>query len=73
VDLNLVIFRRYPARIHAELAKSALEAYDVPAAIDGGEVNSARQMPGRRINLMVRAEDVDRARQILGPEEQFQD
>jgi hypothetical protein len=40
VDLNLVILRRYPTRIHAELAKSALEAYDVPSAIDGGEETS---------------------------------
>jgi hypothetical protein len=73
VDLKLVILRRYPARIHAELAKSALEAYDIPAAIDAGGMNSYHETPVFPINLMVRLEDVERALEILGPEETFTD
>ena len=64
MDLELVILRRYPARIHAELAKSALEAYGVPATIDGGEGRRYRGSPAFPINLIVRVEDVETALEI---------
>jgi hypothetical protein len=55
--------------IHAELAKSALEAYEIEAAINGGP-QPVRPEIGT-IDLMVREEDVEAALEILGPEERF--
>ena len=71
MDSSLVILRSYPARLHAELAKSALEAGEIEAFIRGGDVNSARWVPGAPIELWVRSEDVERANEILGDEETF--
>ena len=73
VDSEFVILRRYPARIHAELAKSALEAYGVPATIHGSGGGRYGESPAFPINLIVLAEDVDTALEILGPEEKFTD
>jgi hypothetical protein len=42
IDTTWVILRRYPAVIHAELAKSALQAYDVDAAVVGGTQSPTR-------------------------------
>jgi hypothetical protein len=41
VGSKLVIVRRFPAMIDAELAKSALEAYEIDAAIRGRAERSA--------------------------------
>jgi hypothetical protein len=70
---KLVVLRRYPAMIHAELAKSALDAYGVASAINGGLFGSQHEWPGRTIDLMVREQDVEEALAILGPEEKFTD
>jgi hypothetical protein len=51
------------------LAKSALEAGEIDAFINGGNYNSARWAPGLPIELWVRPEDVERANEILGGEE----
>jgi hypothetical protein len=60
--------------IHAELAKSALEAYDIDAAIGGGLISPQGVRPGLgAIDLMVREEDIEAALDILGPEERFSD
>jgi hypothetical protein len=68
---QLVVLRTYPARIHAELAKSALVAHEIECAIVGGEFNHARSTPGFPIRLFVRARDAERAIEILGSEESF--
>ena len=68
MDVSLVVLRRYPARIHAELAKTALEASGIDSTIVGGDFSYRRGGP---IELLVRAEDVQRAVEILGPEERF--
>jgi hypothetical protein len=72
-DSRLVVLRSYPAKIHADLAKSALEAADIDAFVRGGDVNSARWVPGNPIELWVRPEDVERAIEILGADETFSD
>ena len=64
---------KHPAKIHADLAKSALEAADIDAFVRGGDVNSARWIPGNPIELWVRPEDVERAIEILGADETFSD
>jgi hypothetical protein len=72
MDSKIVILRKYPAMIHAELAKSALGAYGVHAEI-GGSIIHSRETTLDGIALVVRSEDVERALEILGPEEQFSD
>jgi len=67
MEPKLVILRRYPAEIHAELARSALEASGVPSAIQRGPYPKL----AATFDLMVREEDVAAANEILGPEETF--
>jgi len=55
--------------MQADLAKSALEAGEIGAFINGGNYNSARWAPDSPIELWVRPEDVKRAPEILGDEE----
>ena len=75
MDSKFVVVRRFPAVIHAELAKSALEAYEIHAAITGGLLGPQSVSPtaDRTFDLMVREEDVEAALEILGPEERFSD
>lgn len=69
VDCKLVVVRRFPAMILAELAKSALGAYDIEAVIHHAGSHQQRLRPelGTEIGLMVRAADVEAALEILGP------
>jgi hypothetical protein len=67
MEPKLVVLRRYPAMIHAELAKSALEARNIPAAILRGPYST----PVLAFDLLIREEDVQDANGILGPEETF--
>ena len=65
---ELVVVRTYLNEIEAELARSALEAADIDAAVrtdDAGGARPAMWMSG--VRLLVRAEDAERADQILGP------
>jgi hypothetical protein len=71
MDSDLVVLRRYPARIHAELAKSALDAQGIESTIVGGEFTYRTAWADATIELIVRADDVNRAIEILGPEETF--
>jgi hypothetical protein len=71
MDSQFVTIRRFPAMIHAELAKSALEAYEIDATIVCGLTSSPPYQNAALIDLMVRAEDVAAALEILGPEERF--
>jgi hypothetical protein len=69
VDSKLVTIRQFPAMVHAELAKSALAAYEMDAAINDG----VRVGGSGTIDLLVREEDVEAALEILGPEERYSD
>jgi hypothetical protein len=55
--------------IHTELAKSALAAYGIDAALNGGPQPVRPEI--ETIDLMARAEDVEAAVEILGPEDRF--
>ena len=69
MDSKLVTIRRFPAMVHAELAKSALEAYDIAATLN----NNVPAGGSGTIDLMVREEDVETALEILGAEDQHRD
>ena len=72
---KFVVIRRFPAIVHAELAKGALQAYGIPAVINGGLMSPQGVRPGQHwtIDLMVREDQAEAALEILGPEEQFSD
>ena len=65
----LVVVSTFPNVIDAELAKSALDAADVDSFIqadDAGGMRPHLAMP--HVRLLVRAEDADRAAEILRAE-----
>ena len=67
IDPELVVVRTFGNRIDAELALSALTAADIQSTIlddDGGGTQPELWLRG--VSLMVRAEDVERAEEILG-------
>jgi len=66
-DLELVVVKTFLSRIDADLAKSALESAGIVAIVrpdDAGGTRPGLWMCG--VGLLVRAEDLDDARQILG-------
>jgi hypothetical protein len=66
-DPELVTVRTFGNRIDAELAHSALRAADIQSTIlddDGGGTQPELWLRG--VTLMVRAEDAERAEEILG-------
>jgi hypothetical protein len=64
---ELVSIRTFGTRIDAELARSALEAADIESTIlDDDAGGTQPQLWLRGVTLMVRAEDVARAEEILG-------
>ena len=73
MESKFVALRSYPAAIHAELARTALEASGIQAFVRGGTLHTQRWAPGVPIDIWVREEDVARANAILGPEETFND
>jgi hypothetical protein len=65
---NLVVVRTYLNRIDAELAHSALAAAEIESMIDAD--GSSGTQPGLwlgGVKLLVRADDAERAAEILGP------
>ena len=67
---NLVPVAVFPMRVEAELARGALDAagiYAVLAADDAGQQNPGLDF-SRGVVVVVREEDLERAREILGPE-----
>jgi hypothetical protein len=69
-DADLVVIRTYLNRIDAEIAKGALDAADIDSLIsadDAGGLRPGLWMGG--VRLLVRAEDADRATEVLGPSE----
>jgi hypothetical protein len=67
---ELVVIREYPTTIDAELAKSALESVGIESMIRSDDKGG--QSPGlafgRGVELLVRADDVDAADDILNVE-----
>ena len=67
-DPELVVVRTFGNRIDAELAHSALSAADIQSTIlDDDAGGTQPELWLRGVSLMVRAEDVERAEEILGP------
>lgn len=64
-DPRIVVIRRFPSEPEAALARSALEAYGIKAAIQRGPYSR----PVDTFDLLVREEDIQAAIDILGPEE----
>jgi hypothetical protein len=66
-DADLVVVRTFINKFEAEIAKSALDAADIDAMIRADDAGGTR--PGlwlSGVELIVRAEDVKRAEEILG-------
>ena len=66
-DAELVAVGTYPNKIGAELALGALEAADIEAMVsadDAGGLQPGLWM-GEGVRVLVRAEDAERAREIL--------
>jgi Putative prokaryotic signal transducing protein len=67
-DSNLVVVHSFNNRAEADLAKSALEAAGVDAMVqadDGGGMRPAMAWAGSGMQILVRAEDAEVAREIL--------
>jgi hypothetical protein len=66
-EIDLVVLRTFDNVIGAEVAKSALEAADVDSFIQSEDAGGMRPHLGmNQARLVVRAEDAERARDILG-------
>ena len=69
-EVELVVLRTYQTVIDAELAKTALDSVGIDAMIRSD--NEGGQSPAlsfdRGVELLVRADDVDAANDILGVE-----
>jgi putative signal transducing protein len=66
-DAKLVAVGTYSNKIDADLAQGALEAADIEAIVtadDAGGLRPALSV-GTGVRVLVRAEDVERAREIL--------
>ena len=71
-ESELVPIETFVNRIDAELARGALAAAGIDATVsndDAGGVYAAAMRPGSR--LLVRAEDADRAREVLSNAAEF--
>ena len=67
MDDELVAVGTYPNKIDAELAQGALEAANIEAMVtadDAGGLQPGLWM-GEGVRVLVRAEDAERAREIL--------
>jgi hypothetical protein len=67
---DLVVLRTFLNDIDAQLAKTALEAAEIDAIIRADDAGGMRPhlWVGSGVELVVRAEDVERANEILGDE-----
>jgi len=68
---ELVVIRTYLNKVEAEIAQGALKASDVDSMVsadDAGGTRPSLWMSG--VKLLVRAEDVGRATEVLGPADQ---
>jgi len=73
MDSRYVVLRRYPARIHADLAKSALDAAEIFSIVRGDDPRGLESdpVPHSDVELIVSEEDAEMANEILGDEEKF--
>ena len=67
---ELVVLRTFLNDIDAQLAKSALEAAEIESMVRADDAGGMRPhlWVGAGVELVVRAEDVERANEILGDE-----
>ncbi len=69
-DHELVVVRTFPNKIDADLAHGALESSGIASFVsadDAGGVEPSLWTFG--VRLLVRAEDLSKAREVLGPED----
>jgi len=66
-DDDLVVVRTYLNRFEADTAKSALDAAHIDALVRHDDAGGMRPglWVGRGVELIVRAEDLERAKEIL--------
>jgi hypothetical protein len=67
-DEKLVAVATYPNKIDAELAQGALEAAEIEAIVTADDAGGLQPQlwVGEGVRVLVRAEDAERAREILG-------
>ena len=67
---DLVVLRTFLNDIDAQLAKTALEAAEIDSMVRADDAGGMRPhlWVGSGVELVVRAEDVERANEILGDE-----
>ena len=65
---RLVAVGIYPNKIDAELAQGALEAADIEAMVTADDAGGLQPglWVGEGVKVLVRAEDAERAKEILG-------
>ena len=66
-DEKLMAVGTYPNKIDAELAQSALEAADIEAIVSADDAGGLQPglWVGEGVRVLVRAEDAERAKEIL--------
>ncbi len=66
-DEKLVTVGTYPNKIDAELAQGALEAADIEAMVTADDAGGLQPglWVGEGVRVLVRAEDAERAKEIL--------
>ena len=67
-DSDLVVVHRFNTTEEAELARSALEAADIDAMVrrdNGGGMQPALAWAGAGVEVIVRTEDAEAARDVL--------
>jgi len=65
---KLVAVGTYSNKIDADLAQGALEAADIDAMVTADDAGGQQPglLMGKGVQVLVRAEDVERAKEILG-------
>jgi hypothetical protein len=64
---DLVVVRSFSNQFDADVAKSALDASGIDSVVQADDAGGMEPglWPGRGVQLLVRAEDAKRARQVL--------
>ena len=65
-NTNLIVVGTYREKMEAEIARSALEAAQIESMVQGDNVHGGPGFWIKDYELLVRAEDVERASEILG-------